>query len=468
MRAAGGPHAQAVDDRVGADEGAGGERQHGGAPVAQAGGAARQGEAGDAEPDQQDRQLAGAAELLAQEADRDDSHDEGRHAARQRVDEAEVGRLVGAIEEQHVARAEHRARRQIGPALRRRNGDEGNEGERQDELVNDSTRMRASRSLSVLTSAFHVAWTRAAARTIRNTSIGTTNSGIRPGSAPTVPGRRRTAGSWCGSRWRARRGRRNSRHRRCDTARCCRRRRWRRACRCGATSSSAGRAMAIQISISTKSTGPSIFFSVWRRSPSRSSMKRLRPASSKWARAARAFVGLVFGADHHAVAARRRDIVAHGGGEIERRHAVGRADLDDAPRIAGAAELVAELGLVAVERHQLVAAKGFQPRRLVGGRRLRLVDPLGVVGSKCCELLVAPGMQAGQQAFQLGIVKHTHRSGLPAGLGDDDPRHIRFARDRGHFPPPAGDPQSGVRASRRLSLETCINPPNGRPSSRMR
>src|SRR3979411_908425 len=28
--------------------------------------------------------------------------------------------------------------------------------------------------------------------------------------------------------------------------------------------------------------------------------------------------------------------------------------------------------------------------------------------------------------------------------------------------------QIGVSASRRLSLETCINPPNGRPSSRMR
>ena len=84
--------------------------------------------------DEQDRQLARAAELLAQEADRDDSHDEGRHAARQRVDEAEIGRLVGAIEEQHVACAQHRARREIGPALRRRDGDEGNETQRQGEL----------------------------------------------------------------------------------------------------------------------------------------------------------------------------------------------------------------------------------------------------------------------------------------------------------------------------------------------
>jgi hypothetical protein len=56
---------------------------------------------------------------------------------------------------------------------------------------------------------------------------------------------------------------------------------------------------------------------------------------------------------------RGADIVAHGGGEIERRDPMGCADLDDPPRIAGAAELIAELRLVAVERDQLVGAKSL-------------------------------------------------------------------------------------------------------------
>jgi hypothetical protein len=73
------------------------------------------------------------------------------------------------------------------------------------------------------------------------------------------------------------------------------------------------------------------------------------------------------------------------------------ADLDDAPRIAGAAELVAELGLVAVECYQLVARKALAAPP-VRGRRLRLVDPLGVVASQRRKLLVAPGVQGGQQA----------------------------------------------------------------------
>ncbi len=64
---------------------------------------------------------------------------------------------------------------------------------------------------------------------------------------------------------------------------------------------------------------------------------------------------LILGADDEATAAPLRDVVAQCCRQIERRNAVGRADLDDAPCIGGAAELIAELGLVAIKRDQLVA-----------------------------------------------------------------------------------------------------------------
>jgi len=64
---------------------------------------------------------------------------------------------------------------------------------------------------------------------------------------------------------------------------------------------------------------------------------------------------LILGADDEATAAPLSDVVAQCCRQIERRNAVGRADLDDAPCIGGAAELIAELGLVAIKRDQLVA-----------------------------------------------------------------------------------------------------------------
>jgi hypothetical protein len=66
---------------------------------------------------------------------------------------------------------------------------------------------------------------------------------------------------------------------------------------------------------------------------------------------------LVFGANDDTVAAVLSDIVADGGSEIKRRNPEGGADFDDTPRLEGTAKLVAELRLVAVQRHELVAAK---------------------------------------------------------------------------------------------------------------
>ncbi|WP_428675628.1 hypothetical protein [Reyranella sp.] len=56
----------------------------------------------------------------------------------------------------------------------------------------------------------------------------------------------------------------------------------------------------------------------------------------------RGLAGFVLGTDHHTVSARQRDRVAHGGGEIERRDTIRRADLDDAAGLGCATELVAE------------------------------------------------------------------------------------------------------------------------------
>ena len=99
------------------------------------------------------------------------------------------------------------------------------------------------------------------------------------------------------------------------------------------------------------------------------------------------------------------DVVAHRRGEIERRNPIGRADLDNPVRIAGTAELVAELRLVTVERDELVAAKS--PDLIVVGR-IRILGPLRVVVRHRVDLRVASGVQGPQQAFQFRIVKHTH------------------------------------------------------------
>jgi hypothetical protein len=48
-------------------------------------------------------------------------------------------------------------------------------------------------------------------------------------------------------------------------------------------------------------------------------------------------LGLVFGANHHAIATCSMDIVTHGRAEIQRRNSVGRAGLDNATGIVGAA-----------------------------------------------------------------------------------------------------------------------------------
>src|SRR3979409_1766617 len=116
-------------------------------------------------------------------------------------------------------------------------------------------------------------------------------------------------------------------------------------------------------------------------------------------------VVLVFGAHHPAVSPDSADVVAHGGGEIERRDPVGRADLDDLARIVGAAKLVAELGLVAIERDKLVAEKG---PGLFRRRRLRVPRPPRLEASHRRSLRVASGMQAGQQGFQFWIANDTH------------------------------------------------------------
>ena len=111
------------------------------------------------------------------------------------------------------------------------------------------------------------------------------------------------------------------------------------------------------------------------------------------------FLGLVFGADDDAFAAAGPQVVAHRRGQVERRDAVGRADLDDAAGVVGAAELVAELGLVAIQRHQLVAAECLDAGRVAFRR---------VMNSHRLALLVAPGMQPRQQAFQFRVVKDAH------------------------------------------------------------
>src|SRR5216683_5109563 len=97
---------------------------------------------------------------------------------------------------------------------------------------------------------------------------------------------------------------------------------------------------------------------------------------------------LTLGADDEATAAPLSDVVAQCCRQIERRNAVGRADLDDAPCIGGAAELIAELGLVAIKRDQLVAdelldllrsrcpAFAASLRKRAQGRKLRIATAM--------------------------------------------------------------------------------------------
>ena len=99
---------------------------------------------------------------------------------------------------------------------------------------------------------------------------------------------------------------------------------------------------------------------------------------------------LIFGGDHHAGAAGGADIVPHGRGEIERRDTVRRADLHDPARIGRATKLIAELGLVAIERDKLVAEKGLE----LAFRRLVSVETFERGG-----LAIAPGVQTVEQAL---------------------------------------------------------------------
>src|SRR5260370_8489927 len=115
-------------------------------------------------------------------------------------------------------------------------------------------------------------------------------------------------------------------------------------------------------------------------------------------------VWLVFGADHHPVAARSPDIVTHDCREIERRNPIRRAGLDNPARIVRAAKLIAEFRLGAVKRDKLIAAKCLD---LVLRGRTSLHGPLSVVAFHGCNLLVASGMQVSQQACQFRFANKT-------------------------------------------------------------
>jgi len=65
--------------------------------------------------------------------------------------------------------------------------------------------------------------------------------------------------------------------------------------------------------------------------------------------------------------------------------------------------------VVTIERDKLVAEKG---PGLLHRRRRHLPGPPGIEASHRRSLLVASGMQAGEQAFQFRIANNTH--GLPA------------------------------------------------------
>src|SRR5260370_13650954 len=86
--------------------------------------------------------------------------------------------------------------------------------------------------------------------------------------------------------------------------------------------------------------------------------------------------GLILGANITTPLPPRASIVAYRRRQVERRDAVGGADLDDQPGVVGAAELVAELRLVAVQRHQFVAQEILDTGGVIALRRGILPLPL--------------------------------------------------------------------------------------------
>src|SRR4029077_5753705 len=125
--------------------------------------------------------------------------------------------------------------------------------------------------------------------------------------------------------------------------------------------------------------------------------------------------GFVLRPEPPAVPAGGAHVVAHRGGEIERRDPVGGAGLDDPSGLARPAELIAELRLVAVEGDQFVTTKGLE---LVRGGRAGLRGPRCVVARDRGDLLVAPRVQGAEQTFQLRILKHAGilaKEGAPEG-----------------------------------------------------
>ena len=119
-------------------------------------------------------------------------------------------------------------------------------------------------------------------------------------------------------------------------------------------------------------------------------------------------LGLVLRADYHALAAGSTKVVAQGGSQINRRDAISRADLDDPAGIDSPAKLIAELGLVAVERVELVAQKGLGSSGLILWRSTDRPITLIVVVADSRVLRIALYMQLGKQTFQDRIVKDTH------------------------------------------------------------
>jgi hypothetical protein len=104
-------------------------------------------------------------------------------------------------------------------------------------------------------------------------------------------------------------------------------------------------------------------------------------------------------------------VVPHRGGQIEGRDAERGARLDDPARADGAAEHVAELRLVLIERHRLVGEEGVVARlHPPGPWPGALLAP--IPGDRLF-LRLAVGMQAGQQAVEDRIVEHAGHRRLP-------------------------------------------------------
>ena len=74
---------------------------------------------------------------------------------------------------------------------------------------------------------------------------------------------------------------------------------------------------------------------------------------------------LVFGTDHDAAATRSTHIVPHRRSQVERRDAIGSADLDDQASVDGPAEVVAELRLIAIKRIDLIGEESLGQRSLL-------------------------------------------------------------------------------------------------------